>query len=117
MATSYKSGFIAIIGPPNVGKSTLMNTLIGEKVSIVTSKPQTTRNRILGIKNLPQGQLIFVDTPGIHPARRKFNVRLVEIAKSAFRESDIVLMMVEATGLVPEEALSYAKKIFQNAIV
>lgn len=109
MATPFKSGFIAIIGAPNVGKSTLLNALVGEKVSIVTSKPQTTRNRILGIKNLPQGQLIFVDTPGIHPTRKKFNVRLVEIARAALRDSDIILMMVEAVGPIPEEALRYTK--------
>jgi GTP-binding protein Era len=114
MATPFKSGFIAIVGPPNVGKSTLLNALIGEKVSIVTSKPQTTRNRILGIKNLPQGQLIFLDTPGIHPARKKFNVRLVEVARGALRESDIVLLMVEAIGPIPEEAFSYAKKSLQK---
>jgi len=114
MATPFKSGFIAIIGPPNVGKSTLLNTLIGEKVSIVTPKPQTTRNRILGIKNLPEGQLIFVDTPGIHAARKKFNVRLVEIAQAVFRESDIVLMMVEAIGPIPEESFRYAKKGVQD---
>jgi len=82
MVISFKSGFIAIIGSSNVGKSTLINTIIGEKVSIVTPKPQTTRNRIVGIKNLPQGQLIFMDTPGIHLTRKKINVHLVKTAQS-----------------------------------
>ena len=65
---SYQSGFVAIIGAPNVGKSTLMNALLGQKISIVSSKPQTTRNRILGVKHLPGGQIIFLDTPGIFSA-------------------------------------------------
>jgi GTPase len=103
MTTSFKAGFIGIIGPPNVGKSTLINTLIGEKISIVTPKPQTTRNRILGIKNLPDAQLIFVDTPGIHHTRKKFNRQLVQAAQAAFRESDLVLVMVEATQAMPED--------------
>ena len=101
--TLFKAGFIGIIGPPNVGKSTLLNKLIGEKISIVTPKPQTTRNRILGIKNLPDAQLIFIDTPGIHHTKKKFNRQIVQAAQSAFRESDIVLVMVEATQATPED--------------
>ena len=114
MATSFRSGFIAIVGPPNVGKSTLLNTIIGKKVSIVTPKPQTTRNRIVGIKNLPRGQLIFVDTPGIHLARKKFNVHLVEIAQAVFRESDIILMMVEVPKPIPGEEFNYVRKGLQK---
>ena len=107
MTTSgFQSGFITIVGAPNVGKSTLLNALIGEKISIVTPKPQTTRNRILGIKNLPQAQLIFVDTPGIHQTKRKLNKVLVETAKAALRESDIVIVMVEATALEPSDAFA-----------
>lgn len=103
MTTPFKAGFIGIIGPPNVGKSTLLNALVGEKVSIVTPKPQTTRNRILGIKNLPDAQLIFVDTPGIHTSRKKFNRHLVQAAQAAFRETDLVLVMVEATQAAPDD--------------
>jgi len=110
MVISFKSGFIAIIGSSNVGKSTLINTIIGEKVSIVTPKPQTTRNRIVGIKNLPQGQLIFMDTPGIHLTRKKFNVHLVKTAQSVFRESDIILVMVEATQSLPGDEFDYVRK-------
>ena len=107
MTTPFKSGFIGIVGPTNVGKSTLLNALIGEKVSIVTPKPQTTRNRILGIKNLPHAQLIFVDTPGIHPAKKKFNLHLMQTTRAAFQESDIVLLMVEATQTVSEDDFSF----------
>lgn len=114
MTTPLKSGFIAIIGPPNVGKSTLLNTLIGEKVSIVTPKPQTTRNRIIGIKNLPQGQLIFVDTPGIHQTQKKFNLHLVQVAQAAFRESDLILVMVEAFRTQPDEDFLYVKEGLQG---
>jgi len=110
MDSSFKSGFIAIIGSPNVGKSTFLNTIIGEKVSIVTPKPQTTRNRIVGIKNLPQGQLIFVDTPGIHQTRKKFNVHLVETAQAALRECDSILVLVEAQKPQPGDEFNYLKK-------
>lgn len=102
----FRSGFITIAGAPNVGKSTLLNALIGEKVSIVTPKPQTTRNRILGIKSLPHAQLVFVDTPGIHQTKKKFNKMLVGIAESALKESDIVVVMVEASAPGPSETFS-----------
>ena len=114
MTVSFKAGFIGIIGPPNVGKSTLLNTLIGEKISIVTPKPQTTRNRILGIKNLPDAQLIFVDTPGIHHTRKKFNRHLVRAAQAAFRESDLVLVMVEATQAMPEDEFLFVVQCLKN---
>jgi GTPase len=74
----FKSGFISIVGRPNVGKSTLFNRLLGDKIAIVAEKPQTTRNRILGIKNVEGGQLIFLDTPGIHQGRSELNQRMVE---------------------------------------
>jgi len=107
MDTKFKSGFVGIIGPPNVGKSTLLNALIGEKVSIVTPKPQTTRHRILGIKNLPSAQIIFIDTPGIHRARKKFNLHLVQSAQAAFQESDIIMVMVDAIESESSEDFDY----------
>lgn len=94
----YKSGFIGIIGRPNVGKSTLLNALVGEKIAITTSKPQTTRNRIMGIRNQPEGQMIFMDTPGIHPADSPLNRQMVNIARETFKRVDILLMLVDATA-------------------
>jgi GTP-binding protein Era len=115
MATPFKSGFIAVIGPPNVGKSTLINSIVGEKVSIVTPKPQTTRNRIVGIKTLAQAQFIFVDTPGIHPTQKKFNLHLVRMAQAACRESDIVLTMVETTNPQPTDDFLYLMEDLKEA--
>jgi GTPase len=92
----FKSGFIGIIGRPNVGKSTLLNKIIGEKIAITSHKPQTTRNRITGIKNIESGQMIFVDTPGIHRATTPLNEFMVAAAKDAFRSADIILLVVEA---------------------
>ena len=93
----YRCGFIALIGRPNVGKSTLLNTLVGEKLAIVTPKPQTTRTRLIGIKTLSQAQLIFVDTPGIHGhAGSLLNRRMVELALGALQETDAVLFLVDA---------------------
>ena len=92
----FKSGFIGIIGRPNVGKSTLLNNIIGEKIAITSHKPQTTRNRITGIKNIENGQLIFIDTPGIHRATTPLNEFMVAAAKDAFRSADILLLVVEA---------------------
>jgi len=92
----FKSGFIGIIGRPNVGKSTLLNSLVGEKIAITTHKPQTTRNRIMGIKNMENGQLIFLDTPGIHRASTPLNQYMVTAAMNTFRSADILLLLVEA---------------------
>ncbi|OPY85153.1 MAG: GTPase Era [Syntrophus sp. PtaU1.Bin208] len=92
----FKSGFIGIIGRPNVGKSTLLNGILGEKLAIITSKPQTTRNRIVGIFNREDAQFIFVDTPGIHTARTPLNRIMVHTARETFADSDILLFVVEA---------------------
>ena len=101
----YRCGFVALVGRPNVGKSTLLNTLVGAKVAIVTPKPQTTRNRIIGIKTLPQAQLIFVDTPGIHRHPGSLlNQRMVEAALYVLQETDVVLFLVDAQrGVIPAD--------------
>ena len=93
----FKSGFISIIGRPNVGKSTLLNALLGEKIAIISDKPQTTRNRILGIVNRPGAQLVFMDTPGIHKPMHKMNEFMVQTALRTYNEVDVILMLVEAT--------------------
>jgi len=92
----FKSGFIGIIGRPNVGKSTLLNSILGEKLAIITHKPQTTRNRIVGIHTTEDTQFIFVDTPGIHAARTPLNRIMVRTATGTFSDSDILLLVVEA---------------------
>ena len=102
----FKSGFIGIIGRPNVGKSTLLNGIIGEKIAITTHKPQTTRNRIMGVKNIENGQLIFLDTPGIHKATTPLNQFMVDMATDTFRSADILLLLVEASeGLHRDDRL------------
>jgi len=93
----FKSGFIAIIGQTNVGKSTFLNQLLGSKVAIVSEKVQTTRRRITGIKNLPDAQLIFIDTPGIHEATILLNKYMVQGTLKAFKEVDLILFMVDIT--------------------
>ncbi len=100
---SFKSGFISILGRPNAGKSTLFNRLLGDKIAIVAEKPQTTRNRILGIKNVGGGQLIFLDTPGIHQGRSELNERMVRTAIASGRDADILLFLIEATFPVMEK--------------
>ncbi len=102
----FKSGFIGIIGRPNVGKSTLFNAIIGEKISIIADKPQTTRNKITGIKNLPDAQLIFLDTPGIHKAKTPLNRAMVRTARESFNDADILLMLVEAASGVHSQDIS-----------
>lgn len=92
-----RSGFIAIIGAPNVGKSTLLNQLLGQKIAITSEKPQTTRHRILGVVHQPEAQLIFLDTPGIHRARGTLNVRMVEVAMKVMGDVDLVVFLTDAT--------------------
>lgn len=92
---SFKSGFISIIGRPNVGKSTLLNAILGEKIAIISKKPQTTRNRILGVKNLSQAQLIFIDTPGIHKPQHKLGETMVKTALETYKEVDLILLMID----------------------
>jgi GTP-binding protein Era len=97
-----KSGIVALIGPPNVGKSTLLNSLLGQKISIVSPKPQTTRNRILGIINAPEYQILLLDTPGIHKAHSPLNVEMVRIALSTLGEVDVIVFLVDVTVALPK---------------
>jgi GTPase len=92
-----KSGFVSFIGRPNAGKSTLLNRLVGEKLAIVSDKPQTTRNRILGVRNYPDAQVIFLDTPGIHRPLHRMNVRMVDAARDTIGEVDIVGLVIDAS--------------------
>ena len=100
---NFKFGFVAIVGRPNVGKSTLMNRLLGQKVSIVSPRPQTTRTRIAGIKSLPGAQLIFLDTPGIDKAGGYFHRLMVKSAMNTLGEADLILWMVEAADPLSED--------------
>lgn len=102
-AKPFRSGFVAIVGRPNVGKSTLLNRILGEKIVITSDKPQTTRNRIQGIHNLPGGQIVFIDTPGVHRARSRLNRFMVETALAAIKEVDVVLFLVEADAEPAEQ--------------
>ena len=91
MKESYKSGMVALVGAPNVGKSTLLNTLLGQKISITSKKPQTTRNRILGVLDQPQAQMVFLDTPGIHRSNKPLNQRIVDLALGTLGDVDLVI--------------------------
>ena len=96
----YKSGFVAVVGRPNVGKSTLLNQIIGQKIAIVSDTPQTKRNRILGILTLPDAQILFLDTPGIHKPQHKLGEYMVNSARSALREVDLILFVSDVTESV-----------------
>ena len=92
-----KSGFVGFLGRPNAGKSTLLNRIVGHKLAIVSDKPQTTRTRIVGVKNYPEGQVVFVDTPGVHKPTHRMNVRMVDVALEAMREVDLITLVVDAS--------------------
>ena len=92
---SGKSGFVSFLGRPNAGKSTLLNRIVGHKLAIVSDKPQTTRTRILGVKNYAEGQTVFVDTPGVHKPTHRMNVRMVDIALESMREVDVLCLVVD----------------------
>lgn len=114
MKDNFKSGFTAIIGRPNVGKSTLMNHLIGQKIAITSKKPQTTRNRIQTVLTREDGQIIFVDTPGIHKAKNKLGEYMVNVAERTLNEVDVVLWLVEPTtfiGAGEQHIASQLKKV------
>lgn len=101
-AQAFKSGFVAILGAPNAGKSTLLNRMLGQKISITSKKPQTTRNRILGVVHRSGSQMVFLDTPGIHRAKNPLNLRIVDAALSTLTEVDLVLLMVDVQ--TPDDA-------------
>lgn len=114
MKETHKSGFAALIGRPNVGKSTLMNCLIGQKIAITSKKPQTTRNRIQTVYTSEEGQIVFVDTPGIHKAKNKLGDYMVNVAEHSLREVDVILWLVEPTeyiGAGEQHIIEQLKKI------
>lgn len=94
------AGLVALVGRPNAGKSTLLNRIVGTKVAIVSDKPQTTRNRIVGVRNTPGAQIVFVDTPGIHRPLHRMNVRMVDVAVQSMAQADVVCVVAEATGAI-----------------
>ena len=100
MKENFKSGFTAIIGRPNVGKSTLMNHLIGQKIAITSKKPQTTRNRIQTVYTCDDGQIVFLDTPGIHKAKNKLGEYMVQVAERTLKDVDVILWLVEPTTFI-----------------
>ncbi len=116
----FRSGFVAIIGRPNAGKSTLVNRLVGQKIAIVTSKPQTTRNRIQGIVTKPQGQIIFIDTPGLHEADSALGKQMMREVAAALEGIDVLLVMADATTTQPhadELLLEKAKRFGSRTIL
>ncbi|MFQ5586833.1 MAG: GTPase Era [Thermodesulfobacteriota bacterium] len=109
----FKSGIVSIIGRPNVGKSTLLNTILGEKIVITSDKPQTTRNRALGVKHTEGGQIVFIDTPGIHSKRGLLNEYMVKVAIKTLREVNLILYMVEAEKGIGEGDRFVVEKLKQ----
>jgi GTP-binding protein Era len=115
----FRSGFVAIIGRPNAGKSTLLNRMVGQKVAIVTSKPQTTRNRIQGIVNRPDAQIVFIDTPGLHEGSTGLNRQMMREVAAALEGIDVLLLVVDAERTLPrtDELLVQKTKRFENSTI
>lgn len=109
--SSFKSGFATLIGRPNVGKSTLMNRLIGQKIAITSRKPQTTRNRIQTVLTLEEGQIVFLDTPGIHKAKNKLGNYMVSVAEHTLEEVDVILWLVEPSAFIGAGERHIAKQL------
>ncbi len=107
----FKCGLVAIVGAPNAGKSTLLNRILGQKISITSKKPQTTRNRILGILDRPAAQLVFLDTPGVHRSSNLLNTRIVDVALATLADADIVLTIVDAAAPAPEAEQYLVEKL------
>ena len=114
MAEQFKSGFVTLIGRPNVGKSTLMNRLIGQKIAITSNKPQTTRNRIQTVYTSQQGQIVFLDTPGIHKAKNKLGEYMVKVAQRTFEEVDVIMWLVEPSNFVGAGERYIAQELKQS---
>ena len=115
-----KSGFVSLLGRPNAGKSTLLNRIVGQKLAIVSDKPQTTRTRVVGVKNYADGQVVFVDTPGVHKPTHRLNVRMVDIALASMREVDLLALVVDAAvkpGKGDRYMLDLLKEATQPAIL
>jgi GTP-binding protein Era len=110
-----KAGFVSFIGRPNAGKSTLLNRLVGTKLAIVSDKPQTTRNRILGVKNYPDAQVVFLDTPGIHRPLHRMNVRMVDAAVDTIHEVDVLGLVVDVTE-PPGKGDRFVLDLVKNAV-
>ncbi|MDD6762642.1 MAG: GTPase Era [Clostridiales bacterium] len=111
MENKFKSGFCALIGMPNVGKSTLLNTIAGQKIAIISDKPQTTRNRILAVYSTPHEQIIFTDTPGIHDPHNKLGEYMVRVANESMRDTDVVIFVVDATRGIRDKEREIAENI------
>jgi GTPase len=109
-----RAGFVSLVGRPNAGKSTLLNQIMGNKLAIVSDKPQTTRHRIVGVKNYPDGQIVFTDTPGIHRPLHRMNVRMVDIAMDAARQGDVVGLVRDATA-APGSGDEFVKNLLADA--
>ncbi len=111
----HKSGYIAIVGRPNVGKSTLLNALLGQKLAAVSSKPQMTREKILGIKTVPGAQLLFLDTPGFHKPHRSLNEHMLEAARQSLGDADVVLVLIDPKGPVSREDAEILRTVKEKA--
>ena len=112
--TDFKSGFVSIVGAPNAGKSTLLNRMLGERISITSNKPQTTRNRILGVLHRPGAQLVFLDTPGVFEAKDNLNLRIVDAALSALGDSDMILAVVDVAHPDPNAERFLLKRLEEH---